>query len=593
MGRAETGGDRQADEQPDEAGSRGDRCATPHRESQRRGKRPRRAPEDNGSDRTCDENRCHLPRRAGQQERNRCCGRRERQPQRPPRKRPRHRDHSGRHDCGSGELEPVHPPRPCEIDAAGPDRDGRENRRRRQREAKPGSERSELARAMRADRDPDLARRRARQEVREGHELGELLFAEPATAGDVLLAEVPDVRDGASERRQPEAKSDAEDLTRRLRDGTEPLTQRRDAPGFQSGSSTPADAFAARARMNSRSESRFRYTATSGFTSCSPAARSASRSARRQTVRATWSQRRGRGAAWEDEALQLRQRLVEGVAEPLQVVDHRLLDAQPSLDLKRDAEVGPDVEELVLDPFQRSSHVRRAVGREHDAEERVQLVGSPERGDARVELRDPRAVAERRLPRVTATRVDARETDGLVGSTGHGVSLPPDARQASTRGRRMRVAPRTAQRNRPHSATRGRRMRVAPTKATAAHPRATHARRQRTHAPRTPRPPHPVGARRTPRPHPPQTTGTKMTRTRHILPGIVDRCGHVDLLGSLNTTTRETASTSSRSASSTAYPSSDGWTVTRSRTATLARSSPARYKTLERGSRASRSTLQS
>ena len=44
------------------------------------------------------------------------------------------------------------------------------------------------------------------------------------------------------------------------------------------------------------------------------------------------------------------QRLVERVAERLERVDHRLLDPQPALDRERHAEVGADVEELVLDP---------------------------------------------------------------------------------------------------------------------------------------------------------------------------------------------------------------------------------------------------
>ena len=49
--------------------------------------------------------------------------------------------------------------------------------------------------------------------------------------------------------------------------------------------------------------------------------------------------------------------------------------------------------------------------------ERVELVDVPQRGHARVELRDPRAVAEARLPLVAAARVDARQADGLVALT--------------------------------------------------------------------------------------------------------------------------------------------------------------------------------
>src|SRR6266404_6386935 len=57
------------------------------------------------------------------------------------------------------------------------------------------------------------------------------------------------------------------------------------APGLQSGSSTPPAAFAERAAMKSRSESRFRYMRASGLTS----AASEASSARRATVRATCS----------------------------------------------------------------------------------------------------------------------------------------------------------------------------------------------------------------------------------------------------------------------------------------------------------------
>ena len=67
-----------------------------------------------------------------------------------------------------------------------------------------------------------------------------------------------------------------------------------------------------------------------------------------------------------------------------------------------------------------SSQLRRAVAREDDAEQRVELVGRAVRGDPRIELRDARAVAERGLPRVAAARVDARQANRLVGGAGHG-----------------------------------------------------------------------------------------------------------------------------------------------------------------------------
>src|SRR5439155_24326003 len=123
------------------------------------------------------------------------------------------------------------------------------------------------------------------------------------------------------------------------------------------------------------------------------------------------------GAAREDEALQLRQRLVERVAEPLELVHQRLRRPEAALDLDGHREVGPDVEQLVLDPLERIAKRRREVRRrERVAELRVELVDGAEGGEACVELRDPRAVAETRLARVSAARVDARETDGLVGA---------------------------------------------------------------------------------------------------------------------------------------------------------------------------------
>ena len=61
----------------------------------------------------------------------------------------------------------------------------------------------------------------------------------------------------------------------------------------------------------------------------------------------------GRGAAGEDEALELWEVCVEPVAVLLEVIDEPLLDPQPALDLSRDGEVGAEVEQLVLDPLER------------------------------------------------------------------------------------------------------------------------------------------------------------------------------------------------------------------------------------------------
>ena len=144
----------------------------------------------------------------------------------------------------------MHPARVGKIDVTRPERERRQDHRGGKREPEPGGEATELAGPVNADRDPDLARRRAGQEGRQRDQLAELLLTDPAATRDVLGAEVADVRDRAAERRQPEPEGGAKDLPGR------PCY--RDAPGFQSGSSAPASALAARARMNSRSERRFR-----------------------------------------------------------------------------------------------------------------------------------------------------------------------------------------------------------------------------------------------------------------------------------------------------------------------------------------------
>ena len=95
-----------------------------------------------------------------------------------------------------------------------------------------------------------------------------------------------------------------------------------------------------------------------------------------------------------------RVRLVDLHLEP---VDILLLDLEAGA--VRPREIRTDVEELVLDPFQAGGA---------PADDGVELVDVAERGDARIELRDARAVAEARLPRVAAARVDLRQADGLV-----------------------------------------------------------------------------------------------------------------------------------------------------------------------------------
>ena len=146
---------------------------------------------------------------------------------------------------------PCTQPAPARSTFARPERERREDDGRGQREAEPGGETAELAGPVHADRDPDLARRRAGQDVRERDELAELLLTDPPAARDVLVVEVADVGDRARRR------TSARGAVRRERPRRRSLSTA-DAPGFQSGSSAPASALAARARMNRRSERRLR-----------------------------------------------------------------------------------------------------------------------------------------------------------------------------------------------------------------------------------------------------------------------------------------------------------------------------------------------
>ena len=89
-----------------------------------------------------------------------------------------------------------------------------------------------------------------------------------------------------------------------------PIAPRRRAwrPGRQSGSSRPASAFAARARMKSRSETPVQVDERERIHVCAPRGSAAS-SARRQTARATWRRAAASVPPGQDEALQLGQRL--------------------------------------------------------------------------------------------------------------------------------------------------------------------------------------------------------------------------------------------------------------------------------------------
>src|SRR5215207_7397092 len=84
---------------------------------------------------------------------------------------------------------------------------------------------------------------------------------------------------------------------------------------------------------------------------------------------------------------------VEPVAVRLERVDLRLGDAQPVGDPERDADVGTDVEELVLDALEDAAHLLLRLGGKREPEERVDLVDCSECSDPAVELPDPAPVA--------------------------------------------------------------------------------------------------------------------------------------------------------------------------------------------------------
>ena len=110
---------------------------------------------------------------------------------------------------------------------------------------------------------------------------------------------------------------------------------------------------------------------------------------------------------------------------PLESGDLLVRDPQPVGDAERHREVCSQVEELVLNAHQDLAQLVRDFGREHDAEQRVQLIHGAERRDPAVQLRDARAVSEARLATVAAARVDTGQADRLIPLAGHGHRLRP------------------------------------------------------------------------------------------------------------------------------------------------------------------------
>ena len=181
-------------------------------------------------------------------------------------------------------------------------------------------------------------------------------------------------------------------------------------------------ALAERARMNRRSESRFRYTSASGLISTCSDAASASRSARRQTDRATCS----RAAASVPPGST---KLVSG-SSPALNRSQSASSASPSPARRaagprpRRARTGRPRGRRVRSGRVRARPADSVPGRrEREPDQRVELVDGAERGDTRIQLRRAGAVAETGLAGVTRARVDARQAHRLVALPWHGSRL--------------------------------------------------------------------------------------------------------------------------------------------------------------------------
>ena len=120
-------------------------------------------------------------------------------------------------------------------------------------------------------------------------------------------------------------------------------------------------------------------------------------------------------AARQDEALQLGQRRVVLVAELLRASRSSAASCAAARRGRRTAPRGRRRRRRAGSARERGSRAAARAGRPRDdADVRVELVDDAVGADTRVELRRARAVAEARLARVAAARVDLREPDRLV-----------------------------------------------------------------------------------------------------------------------------------------------------------------------------------
>ena len=117
--------------------------------------------------------------------------------------RPRHAPDGVRDDRDRDDLEPVQPVLVREV--AGTPREQDERDGGGEREADPGEDAPQVAGPDPADADPRLARGRPGEELAEGDEVGEASIGKPAPPLDVLVVEIPEVRDRPAERRQPQS----------------------------------------------------------------------------------------------------------------------------------------------------------------------------------------------------------------------------------------------------------------------------------------------------------------------------------------------------------------------------------------------------
>ena len=84
----------------------------------------------------------------------------------------------------------------------------RQRESRGQRETQPGRQTTQLARAQDADADTELATGWPRQELEQSNQVGIRRLVEPATAQDVLVSKVAQVRDRAPEAADAETEGD-------------------------------------------------------------------------------------------------------------------------------------------------------------------------------------------------------------------------------------------------------------------------------------------------------------------------------------------------------------------------------------------------